>query len=200
MILDNFGFKGTFYISSVFFKEVDKDGIFNQIEFQNCIDQGHEIGCHTFSHLHFHDIYKKYLIEKDLERNNRELKSKGLGKPLNNFSYPFGEQTVLAKKIISKKFRSGRGTFPGINRNKVDLYSLKAIKLYESINSLQMIKASLYDLKKNGGWLIFYTHDVQVNPSKYGCTPEYFSSVVEMANEKAFEVLTVDESLNRFSF
>jgi hypothetical protein len=38
---------------------------------------------------------------------------------------------------------------------------------------------------KIGGWLIFYTHDVTETPSRFGCTPRQWESVVAYAAERA---------------
>jgi hypothetical protein len=48
---------------------------------------------------------------------------------------------------------------------------------------------------KRRSWLIFYTHDVRSNASRYGCTPALFESVVSHAARSGTRLLTVRETL-----
>ena len=41
------------------------------------------------------------------------------------------------------------------------------------------------------GWLIFYTHDVRLDASRYGCTPQLFSAVVRFARQRSMTILPV---------
>ncbi len=47
-----------------------------------------------------------------------------------NFSYPFGDVTVQAKKKVGPAMRSCRGIFPGLDGPMVDLNLLHANSLY----------------------------------------------------------------------
>jgi hypothetical protein len=69
---------------------------------------------------------------------------------------------------------------------------------------LNLLKAYFFDRKNRGGvdevrqvladtvaargWLIFATHDVAAAPSDYGCTPQFFSTVVQLAVESGARV------------
>jgi hypothetical protein len=48
--------------------------------------------------------------------------------------------------------------------------------------------------RQSRGWLIFATHDVDPRPTPYGCTPEFFSEVVEYAVRSGARVLPVIEA------
>ena len=48
---------------------------------------------------------------------------------------------------------------------------------------------------KRKSWLIFYTHDVRPEPSRYGCTPELLEAAVSSAVHSGSRILTVREAL-----
>lgn len=194
-ILDKYKVNGTFYICLSFLKGNNPNGFYSESNLSDCIKAGNELGCHTFSHFHFFNTTDKQFILNDLEKNRREFGKLNLGVTLKNFSYPFGEQTRLAKQCASSVYASCRGIDHGINSGKSDLNNLKAIKLYEGKHSLQQIDKILNDFSKNGGWLIFYTHDVQEDFSQYGCSPEYFEAVVKNCIEYGFSIRTVEQAL-----
>jgi hypothetical protein len=41
--------------------------------------------------------------------------------------------------------------------------------------------ARLIEAAASNAWLIFYTHDVDERPRKYGCTPGLFEAALEIA-------------------
>jgi hypothetical protein len=96
--------------------------------------------------------------------------------------------------IIKNKFKSGRSIYKGINNNKVDLNCLKSVRIYESIVPDEIIAMIELAIRLNG-WIIFYTHDVEQNPSKEGCSPGYFEAVVRYCFEKKLKVLPVNRVL-----
>jgi hypothetical protein len=114
---------------------------------------------------------------------------------LENFSFPFGEQSLISRNIIKHRYRSARSIYKGINSGKVDLNGLKSIRLYEHI-SLDEIFQLINKAMEINGWIVFYTHDVENSHSDIGCTPEYFEKVVKYCYERKLKVLTVNDALN----
>ena len=84
-----------------------------------------------------------------------------------------------------------------INRGVIDLAQLRAEELYDSTSTLATIEHRLDDLEQNGGWLIFYTHDVRHDPTAIGCSPSYFAKVVESVRRRRIAVETVAATLER---
>lgn len=188
-ILDKYHKKGTFYISLSFMEGIeDNENLYTFSDLKKCVDMRHELACHTYGHVHFYELSSKQEIERQVLENNTILKTKGIDYDFSNFSYPFGEQTLISKKIVSKRFQTARGIDFGINASKVDLNNLKAIRLYEATNSIDKIKELLEEFNENRGWLIFYTHDVQENYTKYGCSPKYLESVLKKCLDLNIEV------------
>lgn len=192
-ILKKHNLSGTFYVAFSLMENADSEGLFTSRNIEDCFKSGNEIACHTFSHFHFFKTKSGKFISNDLAKNSSEFKKLNLDTTLQNFSYPFGEQTRLAKKHVSKKYTTCRGVDSGVNVGKVDFHNLKAIQLYESKNSLLKIDDIISDFNIKGGWLIFYTHDIQDNYSTHGCSPAYFTAVVEKVIKSGFEIKNISQ-------
>lgn len=190
-MLNEHGMKGTFYVALSFMEgQPGNESIFDQSDLATCIEQGHELGCHTHGHLHaFDHTFRE--MQHDINRNKEVLHSLGLGVEFESFSYPYGEQTRSIKGLADKLYTSARSIEHGINRGTMDLNSLKTFRLYENKHSIEDINSALQELNDQGGWLIFYTHDVQANFSPYGCSPDYFKQAVELVQKFNLEVKTV---------
>jgi len=195
-ILDKFQCKGTFYISLSFLDtDHENENFYCKKDLVECHSNGHELGCHTYNHIHFYQNSNSSFIEKNINLNQVKLNALGINENFENFSYPYGEQTKKSKKIVSKFYKTCRGIDPGINQNKIDLHNLKAIKLYESLYSIEKIFSILDDFNKSGGWLIFYTHDVQSDFSYCGCSPEYFEKIVQKCKDQNIDVLSIKDGV-----
>lgn len=155
---------------------------------------GHEIACHTFSHL---DCGRATAaeIEADATRNCEALQSLGLPKPA-TFAYPFGEVSVQAKRVLDGEFGLLRALHHGVIGKGTDLNQAPAVGIEgpdgEAVASRWMDEAS-----RRKAWLILYTHDVRPDPSPWGCTPQALGRLVEKALTGGFEVVTVTEGCRR---
>jgi hypothetical protein len=76
---------------------------------------------------------------------------------------------------------SCRGIDGGINGSTTDLNLLRANSLYGDVDQFAASESLLSENVRRGGWLIFYTHDVRLNPSPYGCTPALLDKTVSLA-------------------
>lgn len=195
-ILSKYGMSGTFYISMSLMSGVEESTRFTIQHLKDAIAQHNELACHTFGHTELYTVSVEKGIA-DITRNQEEIETILPGTRLTNFSYPFGSQTRPIKKFASSRFRSARGIGEGINHVKADLFDLKTIKLYEHRHTLEHIFAQIEKAKEENGWLIFYTHDVQDDPSEWGCSPAYFEAVVRKCKQDNIKVLTINEALNQ---
>lgn len=199
-ILDKYQFKATFYLALSFLdSNTENENLFNKENIISCLSNGHELGCHTYNHIHFYENSSSNLIESNIRINQEKLNELGIKESFGNFSYPYGEQTKKAKKIVSKFFKTSRGIDHGINKNKIDLHNLKSVKLYERLHSIDKIFSILEDFDKSGGWLVFYTHDVKFDFSRYGCSPEYFEKVVQKCRDLNIDIRTIKDAVKNLS-
>jgi hypothetical protein len=55
------------------------------------------------------------------------------------------------------------------------------------------VRSLILDNERQKSWLIFYSHDVQDTPSRFGCTPELLEFAVSCALQTSARILTVAE-------
>jgi len=194
-ILRKYNFSGTYYIAVEHMRRHGFD--FDQADcrlLQQIVECGGELGSHTYSHLHFFRSNREEIIS-DLEKNQEVIENFLPGYKFEHFSYPFGEQSSAGRAIIKNRFKSGRSVYDGINVDETDLNCLKGVRLYESIVPEKIIDKINKAIEAKA-WIIFYTHDVEPNPSKYGCSPAYFEAIVKYCFEKNLKVLPINRVLD----
>lgn len=195
-ILHKYGYNATYYISLNLKANNDSSKTyFDHSRLQQIVSCGHELACHTADHIRFYNSNRKEIIH-NLKKNQRKLNELIPGYKFENFSYPAGEQTFRSKLVLKKEYRSARGVSAGMHIKSVDMYNLFANELAGYI-TLKEVFALIDEAIKNKAWLIFYTHEVEDNPSDVGCTPEFFERVVKYCYEKKLEVCTIKEAINR---
>ena len=194
-VLKKYDAKGTFYLSMSFMKGLGgQKEIFTEEVLREALKDGHEMAGHSFGHLSAFNVTKEQLLTDEL-RNQEEFNRLNLGVKLENFAYPYGDQVPMVKEEMGRIYHSSRGITEGANRGSTDLNNLKAIRLFEEDYSLEYIYKILDDFNTKGGWLIFYTHDIEENYSRWGCSPEYFEKVVQRVVELGIPIETIKESL-----
>jgi peptidoglycan/xylan/chitin deacetylase (PgdA/CDA1 family) len=189
-ILENYGYRATYYISAGLIDRqtaVGKIADFDVI--QDFCSRGHEIGNHTYNHL---DCRKKgfWGIVRSIRRNRRTLTPW----MSDSFAYPYGAIDARARVAAGVCTTSARGVSFGINRTSIDLMHLKAARVYHR-ESLDISLGLVNECFAQGGWLIFYTHDVSERPSDFGCTPENLNRLVRAVNDRKLTVMTVKSAM-----
>ncbi|MDB5535655.1 MAG: Polysaccharide deacetylase [Devosia sp.] len=155
--------------------------------------RGHDIGGHTRAHINVQRSTTKDLIA-DVTANTSAIATL-TGQAPTSFAYPFGVVSIRSKAVLAARYAGLRGIMAGINRGWIDLAHLRAQELYDASSSLGSMYALLDDLERDGGWLIFYTHDVRTDPSGIGCSPDYFGAVLEMVVSRGIAVQTMAQTL-----
>jgi peptidoglycan/xylan/chitin deacetylase (PgdA/CDA1 family) len=153
---------------------------------------GHELGSHTFGHFSCRSS-TLCEFEADVWKGREAVEQIIGGDRPHHFSYPYGHITPRAKLRIGTQMSSCRGITPGINKSPVDLNLLLANSLYSSSLCLDSIDRLLALNEERRGWLIFYTHDVSMDPSAFGCKPFEFEDVVKLAIKRGSRILPVGQ-------
>lgn len=198
-ILTDHLLKGTYYVSlNLLGKETPIGQIINTAELLKIFENGHEIGCHTADHLDSWYVSPE-VFEKSIQKNAKRLNELIPNLTFSNFSFPNGSVTPKVKRIAQNYFNCCRGIQWGINRENIDLNLLKAIPLYSNPNrsTTYIIEKIIDSVNTNNGWLIFYTHDINYTPKRYGCTIELFENVVKYALKAKIPILTVKDTLSK---
>lgn len=194
-ILARHGMRGTFYVSLSLMNGPDPETRFTLSQLQTALALRHELGCHTHGHIDLSSTPSDEAMS-DIQFNQASLSALLPGERFQNFSYPFGAQTRPIKQFVSTRFRSARGIGEGINRGDTDLLDLRTVKAYENKHDIGYLFKKIDDLEKNGGWLVFYTHDVDENYTDWGCSPAYFEALVQECAKRGIRVATINDALD----
>lgn len=196
-LLEAHGGRGTFYLAgSLIGQRADHWHGLSSDAIVRLHRGGHEIGCHTFSHLRAVDLDESAMA-REIERNRNYFLGIDSSIRLENFAYPYGLASVWRKPQLAKRFRSARGILPGINRDVIDLQFLRASPLVDCEIDMAGVDRYFDEAVASGGWLIFYGHDVVDAPSPYGCTPALLRHALETAKKRNMPIVTVAEALRR---
>jgi len=191
-ILRSYGLRSTYYVAPELIGT--KNDLGDQMTAEDIdavLAEGHEIGSHTFSHSSCRRLSTK-MYERDVFRGRDVLRAV-TGTDAGSFAYPYGHVPFLLKGRIGAQMSSCRSIYAGINGAATDLNLLRANSLYGDTDQLAKAESLLNANEKQCGWLIFYTHDVRLNPSPWGCTPELLERTTALAVEKGFRILPVGE-------
>ena len=196
-LLEAHGGHGTFYLAGSL---IDQPGDHWQGLSNDAIVRlhrgGHEIACHTFSHLRAVDL-DQATMAREIEQNRNYFHGLDPSIRLENFAYPYGLASVWRKPQLAKNFRSARGILPGVNRDVIDLQFLRASPLVDREIDTKGVDRYFDEAVASGGWLIFYGHDVVDAPSPYGCTPTLLDHALKAAETRNMPIVTVAEALRR---
>lgn len=192
-ILEKFGAHGTYYASLGLMDKNDYYGdLFTQEDLTSLIGKGHELGCHTCSHVGARQTSLGG-FEEEICKNRRRAEELLPGYTLRNFAYPGGQLTLRVKRQMRKYAASSRGTYVGVNRDEVDLDLLLCQYLFEN-NPLDGIRKAVEGCKAQTGWLVFLGHEVCDSPGSFGCTPDYLEAVLKIVAQTC-RIMPVAEAL-----
>ncbi|HXQ13392.1 MAG TPA: polysaccharide deacetylase family protein [Caulobacteraceae bacterium] len=155
---------------------------------------GHEIGCHTYTHLDCGQAAARDAVE-DVALNAETLARWGLPRPT-TFAYPFGDVAPATKRALAGRFRLMRATHPGLVTAGSDLNQAPSIGVWGSQGQALALRW-LKRLAHRPAWLILTTHDVADRPSEWGCTPATLALIADTALAAGVEVVTVAEGAAR---
>ncbi len=194
-LLEGRGLRGTYFISAGL---AGRDGPMGRNatlhEVKRLADAGHEIACHTYSHL---DCGQAGAEEADVdaERNLETLLQAGLPQP-STFAYPYGDVSIPAKRRLGERYALLRALHHGLIDGRADLNQAPAVGI-EGSGGEAAAHRWMARAKKRRAWLILYTHDVSDSPSAWGCTPAALDRLIGRACDEGFEVVTVADGCRR---
>jgi peptidoglycan/xylan/chitin deacetylase (PgdA/CDA1 family) len=196
-VLKDLGIRGTYFVAfGLENSETSGGPAFTTDDLHQAVSDGHELGCHTYGHDLSHRV-NTARYEASVQRNQDRLAELNLKVPWRVFAYPAGSASAGTKRIVQERFLCGRGTSPGVNARNSDLNLLRANSLYSAQRPVAHHVAQIDDVIAKRGWLIFYTHDVQDQPSQYGCSAAYLREIAQAAVDRGVEILPVGEAVER---
>jgi peptidoglycan/xylan/chitin deacetylase (PgdA/CDA1 family) len=189
------GVRGTFYVSAGLCGLDGPSGRFaDAAQVRALAAAGHEIACHTFSHLDCGRAPPDR-IEHDVDRNETAL-IEWSGVAPETFAFPYGDVSIRAKQVLCRRFRALRALHEGLVEDGCDLNQLPAVGI-EGADGEARAAAWIDRAAGRRAWLLLYTHDVRETPSAWGCTPAALERLIGRAQAHGFEIRTVAQGLDR---
>ena len=194
-LLEAHGARGTFYVSGSLVGSSTPDWVAGDTDdILSLHRRGHQIGCHTFSHLRACDL-NEAAMAKEIERNRDYFRALDPSMQVDTFAYPFGYASFARKYQLRNEFETCRSIAPGVNSGGVDLQFLRAMPLIDREMNRDGLERAFDDAQTNNGWLIFYGHDVTDRPSPYGCSPALLEMALDAARRRKIPALTMAEAM-----
>jgi peptidoglycan/xylan/chitin deacetylase (PgdA/CDA1 family) len=190
-ILKSYGAVGTYY-ASLGLMDLDSPSgrVCSADDLAMALDEGHELGCHTFAHCDSWST-EGLAFEQSIIRNRAALAKIVPGASFRSFSYPLSTPRPSVKRASAKYFACSRAGGQTFNSGKADLNQLSAYFLEKARGDIHQVRDIIGRNRESKGWLIFATHDISPEPSRYGCTPEFFEEVVQSSAQSGARILPV---------
>ena len=194
-ILREHGVVGTYYVSlGLLGRDAPTGHICTPEHVAEVIAQGHELGCHTFDHDDAWETDSRR-FEESLLANEQALRRLLPHTRFATMSYPISTPRPDIKRRAERRFDACRGGGQSVNTGSVDLNYLRAFFLEQARDSPDSIWEMIDRNTIERGWLIFATHDVSAQPTRFGCTPDFFKRVVGTAKASGARILPVAKAL-----
>lgn len=194
-ILKAHGARSTFFVSfGLLGSESPSGTIAFEDDLCRAVEEGHELGCHTFDHK---DPWKTTtkVFEQSVLKNRQALARILPETAFTAFAYPLCEPRLATKRRVGKLFNCCRGGGQTFNVGMADLNLLKAFFLdIRNGDNIDIVRRLIDQNTESRGWLIFATHDVVDDPSPYGCTKEFFEEVVAYSARSDARLLPVGKA------
>jgi peptidoglycan/xylan/chitin deacetylase (PgdA/CDA1 family) len=198
-LLEDHGARGTFYMTGSYCGRVI-DGIpqYGTEDLAALAAAGHEIGCHTFTHLRVSTL-SAVALNREIDLNAAFVARHLPSVALRTFAYPFGDVSFAATIRLQKRFAGCRSIETGLNTGSVDLGRLRSVRLYDRVIGPKDVSDIIKQAVIRAAWVIFYTHDVSRTPSSFGCTPSLLEHALKSAISAGAEISTVAATIQNVS-
>jgi peptidoglycan/xylan/chitin deacetylase (PgdA/CDA1 family) len=196
-ILERFGKRGTYFISAGLAGTRGHMGDYaSQDQIMAASRAGHEIACHTYSHLDCAQV-SGVVVARDIARNSATLMDWGAPEPT-SFAYPFGDVGAAAKLAAAERFTFSRALHRGVVNTGSDLNQAPAIGI-EGEAGEKLAMRWMDKAHDQLGWVILFTHGVEAEHTPFGATADGFSRLVGAAVAREFDVVTIAEGARRLA-
>ena len=190
-ILEAHGLRGTYFISAGLAGQESPMGDILAVDDVRRLSQaGHEIACHTHSHLDCGQA-DAAAAATDVALNTQAFEAWETPRAT-TFAYPYGDVSAQAKAALASRFDLLRALHHGVIEAGVDLNQAPAVGI-EGENGEAIAQRWIVETIRRRAWLILYTHDVIEYPSPWGCTPQTLERLVDAAVRDGCRVVTVAE-------
>ncbi len=196
-ILESRGVRGTYFVcGSLANARYRNIAHFAPSDLRDLAAKDHEIGCHGFEHESAPGMGVAAMTAS-IARNAEFFAQVMDGAKPHSFAYPFGDLNFAIKRAAADLFPVLRGVKRGINTGRMDFSELCANPLDLRWQQAVDVEALIARAAAKKGWLIFFTHDVDANPTPEGCSPDHLARAVDCVLEAGFDIVTIKAGATR---
>ncbi len=153
--------------------------------------EGHEIGSHLFHHVSTLGLTPGQ-VRREIALNDAFLQQAvGPGFRARSFAYPYGEISLGAKWLCSRRFATSRSVRPGLNRSGADRDQLRIIAIDNIFARGADWGATLAAVARQGAWAIALAHGVDDSDHPYSCPAERLDGFIRQARAAGLEILPI---------
>lgn len=190
-LLDQYGFKATFYLNPA---AIDTSVFVSSDEVSALKNDGQELASHGYEHLDFTTLNKSS-INYQLEHAYQYFKQVH-GEQTVDFATPFGGTDSQVTSYARQYYSSLRTTQSGLNtRQNFDPYHLLVLYIGKDTTPAKLT-AALAEAKANNGWLILVYH--RIDTTTLGdpvISPKQFQQQLDVLKKSNVAVLPVAGAL-----
>lgn len=192
-ILESNGQRGTYYTAlGLAGRTIETGQMFKPEDIAALLTRGHELGCHTYDHCPAWET-PPGRFEASVEKNRRAVSQ--CAQCMQTLSYPISYPRPATKRRMERRFKACRGGGQSFNRGATDLNYLRSTFIEQWRDTPARLHALIDANAQNCGWLIFSTHDISENPTRYGCSPQLFADLLARTLASGAKILPVSEAL-----
>ena len=196
LLLEESGVAGTYFVALGLMGQTGPTGeIFHGGDLTQLLARGHELGCHTFHHYPAWETAPSD-YESSVAKNAAALTALLQVSKLQTHSYPISYPRPGTKRRLAPRFRGCRGGGQTFNHGTIDLNYLSSFFIEQSRDDFGAIEKMIGANVEAGGWLVFSTHDVCENPTRFGCTPTFFEKIVRSSVRSGAKILVMSTALD----
>lgn len=198
-ILDEMGFKGTFYVITQMPKYMlsEGQGRMTQDQWIELSNEGHEIGAHSRTHPHL-QFCLPHKVVNEVVGSKKDLLRIGINPE--TFAYPYGRRNFFVDSIVRKNYKAGRLADGGSIdlTQKIKKESLVSICIIAK-DSLETIKKYIDTSLRENIWTILVFHQIEENPPEWGCSPKMLRDICLYIKEKGVKVDLIKNVINNMN-
>jgi peptidoglycan/xylan/chitin deacetylase (PgdA/CDA1 family) len=188
-ILGQHGLRATYYLSGdLCGKVLDGCEYYRREDVAQIAAAGHEVGSHLFHHVSTLGLSLGQMRD-EIARNDRFLKEV-LGPDFlpQSFAYPYGEISLGAKCLCSRRFASSRSVLGGLNGTGADQDQLRILPIDNIFATTTDCAGMLEAAAREGSWVIALAHRVDDTGHAYSCPPNRLETVIRQAMTAGLDI------------
>ncbi|MGL4238049.1 polysaccharide deacetylase family protein [Tabrizicola sp.] len=199
-ILDRHGLRGTYYLCGSLCGQVfEGREQFRQGDVADILAQGHEIGSH-FYHHHSALALGPRKVAREIALNDVFLSEvAGPGFRARSIAYPYGEVSVGAKWLCSRRFQTARGVRPGVNTHSADRDNLGVLAIDNAFADQTDWDRIFLSVAREKSWAILLAHGLDRSDHPFSCPPARLDQALRAALDAGLTILPVAEVIDRLA-